>query len=150
MNGRDLSKIYNSFQPNTRLKTILYDAVRIFVTSTDIEQDTWDSIMVIHICIETDWLNYSRKKNCPGQYYVSLHQIQEKVAIFLKKKGDLGPPTFILFLVYGKFTTGTADIEVSRPQVFTIWTADDIIKKTEEKNTEQLNYLEQSLLLGHV
>ena len=60
MNGRALTKIYNYFQPNTRLKTILYDAVRNFLTSTEIEEDTQDSIMVIHICFEVDWLNYSK------------------------------------------------------------------------------------------
>ena len=50
------------------------------------------------------------------------------MARFLNKKGELGPPTVILFFVSRKFTPGTADIKVGWPQGYTIVIDDDIIR----------------------
>lgn len=151
MNERVLSKIYASFQPTAFLMNAIINVMAKYLSPMELEQNRWESVVVIHLRIETDWLDYSLRKKCPGQYYISLSQIQERLERFTPKIKDQPIKTIILSFASEALPPGTKNLRTGWPHGYDIITTNDILNELNKNmNKKPINYLMQSLALGHI
>lgn len=162
MSEPSLVSRYDSFALNNKLSNV-FEACLRFILGKDgkdgsSEKIDWGSIVYLHLRIESDWLEYAKKKAKKQDVdfediYSSLEQIKAKfhasVHILDDTASATGAPRLTIVLSYaaGKLPKGTyvSDLQAGWPEGFRVVTSDEL-----EAVVGQYSYLQRSALLSQV
>jgi len=140
---RQLWDLYNVFQLNQKLSATLDSCFR-FISGRESQftSQDWQSIVVIHLRIEEDWLQHSRRKSL--EEYKNVSEIQKKF-----QGTDLfntpGLNTIVLSYARGKLPALEQDLHDGWPARYRVVTCDDL-----DAIIGRHNYLERSAIMSRI